>query len=176
MQFVDPNIVCSQFHVRTGDAVADFGAGSGYFLSPLSAAVGHEGVVYAFDIQKNLVDSMGEHVRRNNLNNVRVLWVDLEESEGSTLGAAQLDVVTIINTLFQFEDKPAVLAETYRTLRSGGKLFVVEWSESFGNLGPEPGAVVPKESAQALVEQQGFVYEREFAAGEHHYGLAFRKP
>lgn len=176
MRFVDPNIVCSQFHIRTGDTVADFGAGGGYFLLPLSQAVGPEGEVYALDIQKNLVASMGEQVRRENLGNVRVLWVDLEEPTGSTLGEEQLDTVTIINTLFQFEDKPAVLAEAYRILRKGGKLFIVEWSESFGNLGPEPGAVVSSQSAQALAEAQGFVCEREFPTGEHHYGLAFRKP
>jgi ubiquinone/menaquinone biosynthesis C-methylase UbiE len=176
MRFVEPTIVCSQFHLRTGDVVADFGAGGGFFLAPLSQAVGAEGTVYALDIQKNLVSAMGEQVRRENLGNVRVLWVDLEEASGSTLNSAELDAVTIINTLFQFEDKPAVLTEAYRTLRSGGKLLLVEWSESFGNLGPEPAAVVTADAARALAETAGFVLDRDFPTGEHHYGLAFRKP
>ncbi|HMA78929.1 MAG TPA: class I SAM-dependent methyltransferase [Candidatus Paceibacterota bacterium] len=176
MQFVDPTIVCSQFHLRVGDTVADFGAGGGYFLQPLSQAVGSDGTVYALDIQKELVAAMGEFVRRENLNNVRVLWVDLEEPEGTTLSAGQLDAVTIINTLFQFEAAPAVFAEAYRTLRSGGKLIVIEWSESFQNLGPEPSAVVSSAAARALAEGAGFVHERDFPAGDHHYGMTFRKP
>jgi ubiquinone/menaquinone biosynthesis C-methylase UbiE len=176
MQFVEPTVVCSQFHLRPGDTVADFGAGGGYFLAPLSQAVQKDGTVYALDIQKNLVDAMGEQVRRDDLNNVRVLWVDLEELAGSTLDAATLDAVTVINTLFQFEDKAAVMAEAYRTLRSGGKLLIIEWSESFGNLGPEPQAVVSNATARALAEAAGFVHERDFPAGEHHYGIAFRKP
>jgi ubiquinone/menaquinone biosynthesis C-methylase UbiE len=156
--------------------VADFGAGGGYFLAPLSTAVGAEGTVYALDIQKGLVAALGEQVRRENLSNVRVLWVDLEEPQGTTLTAGVLDAVTIINTLFQFEEKPAVFAEAYRTLRSGGKLFIIEWSESFQNLGPEPSAVVSSSAARALAEAAGFVHERDFPAGDHHYGLAFRKP
>lgn len=176
MRFVEPAVVCSQFHLRPGDVVADFGAGTGFFLTPLSQAVGSEGVVYALEIQKNLVAAMGEQVRRDNLGNVRVLWADLEEPQGSTLSAGALDVVVIVNTFFQFDEKPAVLDEAYRTLRSGGKLFVIDWSESFGNLGPEPAAVVPATTARHLVEQQGFVFERDFPAGDHHYGLAFRKP
>lgn len=33
-KFVIPEVVTSQFLLREGDAVADFGAGSGFFLKP----------------------------------------------------------------------------------------------------------------------------------------------
>lgn len=176
MRFVEPAIVCSQFHLREGDVVADFGAGGGYFLAPLTQVVGAEGTVYALEVQKSLIESLSEIVRQKDYPNVQVLWADFEEPGGSTLEADVLDTAIMVNTLFQLTDKADALGEVFRTLRSGGKFFIIDWSESFGNLGPTPEAVVPEADAQALAEETGFVLERTFAAGEHHYGLALRKP
>jgi ubiquinone/menaquinone biosynthesis C-methylase UbiE len=176
MRFVEPAIVTTQFHIREGDTVADLGAGRGYFLEPLVNAVGAEGLVYALEIQKNLVETMGEQVRSAGMDNARVIWADLEEPNGTTLENDTLDVAIMVNTLFQLDDKAAGAHEVFRALRSGGKYFVVDWSESFNNLGPEPGAVLAEADARAIVESAGFVFERSFPAGAHHYGVAFRKP
>ena len=42
-RFVVPEVVSTHFHIKEGDIVADFGAGSGFFLKILSKAVGSEG-------------------------------------------------------------------------------------------------------------------------------------
>ena len=86
-----------------------------------------------------------------------------------------VDVGIMINTLFQLEDKKTALREVSRTLRSGGKFFVVDWTDSFGGLGPHADQVLTMQDAQALAEECGFVYERTFDAGDHHYGIGFRK-
>lgn len=174
-RFVEPEKVVTHFHLRPGDTVADFGAGSGYFMPVLSRAVTNEGRVYACEIQKNLLEKLGDTVRRSGLSNVEILWCDIEAPGGSKITDGALDASILVNTLFQLENKPAALAEIARTLRVGGKLFVVDWSESFGGLGPQPAAVVTEGEARALVESAGFVYENTYDAGDHHYGLAFRK-
>jgi precorrin-6B methylase 2 len=61
--FVVPEIVVSHFHIKDGDTVADFGAGSGYFLSALSKRT-ENGRVYACEIQKGLVEKISEQARR----------------------------------------------------------------------------------------------------------------
>ena len=175
-RFVEPDKVVGHFHLRPGDVVADFGAGSGYFLKALGAAVGEEGRIYACEIQKNLIDTLAEVARKAGLINVDTLWCDLEAPEGSKLGVGVLDAAIVINTLFQFDSKAAALSEIHRVLRSGGKLFIVDWSESFSGLGPQPGQVVDANAARALIETAGFVFDRTFDAGDHHYGLAYRKP
>lgn len=175
-RFVVPEIVATHFHFREGDVVADFGAGSGYFLEAFSKAVGQTGRVYACEIQRELVEKLGNTARAQNLTNVDPLWCDIEEPNGIKIANGVLDAAVLINTLFQVEDKAATLGEAMRTLRSGGKFIVIDWSESFGGLGPQPGQVVHKVDAQMMVEAAGFVLEREFDAGDHHYGLAFKKP
>tara|TARA_B100000745_G_scaffold273683_1_gene202195 strand:+ start:348 stop:941 length:594 start_codon:yes stop_codon:yes gene_type:complete len=174
-RFVVPGVVVTHFHIREGDTVADFGAGSGYFLETLACLVGQEGVVYACEIQKDLVEKMGNIARSKGLAQVNPLWGDLEELGGTKVPEGVLDVAMLVNTFFQIEDKQTALQEVLRTTRPGGKFFLVDWSESFAGLGPHADAVVTEQMAKDYCEQEGFVFERSFDAGDHHYGLAFRK-
>ena len=175
-RFVVPSLVVTHFHLREGDHVGDFGAGSGYFTEVLSGLVGSSGRVYACEIQKDLVEKIGNLARSKGLDNVDPLWCDLEEANGVTISDDSLDAAVVVNTFFQFEDKAGAVTEIMRTLKSGGKLFLIDWSESFSGLGPQPGQVVSENTARSQVESAGFVYERSYDAGDHHYGLAFRKP
>lgn len=173
-RFVVPEKVVSHFHIRAGDTVADFGAGSGYFVKVLAKAVGDDGLVHACEIQKNLVEAVGEQVRRDGLDNVEIHWCDVEEANGSKLPTDSLDIVLIVNSLFAFEDKPTALEEAKRVLRKGGRLIIIDWTESFGGLGPQPDQVIDAAAATNVAEQVGFTLERDFDAGDHHYGLSFR--
>lgn len=172
--FVAPETVVSHFNILNGDVVADFGAGSGYYLEAIASRTG-EGKVYACEIQKQLVERIGERARQHGLRNVFPLWCDLEEVNGIKIPTGTVDTGVLINTLFQIEDKEAAIREMNRVLRQGGKFFIIDWSESFGGMGPQAGDVVSKADAVALCERNGFVLDREFPAGDHHYGLAFRK-
>ena len=174
MKFVIPDVVASQFHLREGDKVGDFGAGSGFFIKILSDLVGSEGRVYACEIQKVLVEKLGDQVRLQGLDNVELLWCDLEEANASKIATDTLDAGIMVNTLYQFEEREAAAVEIRRILRTGGKLMIVDWSETVPGLGPTPDRLLTQEDCKALFESHGFIFERDFPAGEHHYGLAFR--
>jgi len=172
---VIPEMVITHFHLREGDLVADFGAGSGFFLKALSEAVGETGRVFACEIQKKLVEKLTDQARLNDLSNVHPLWCDLEEPNGIKISDGELDAGALVNTLFLIEDKPSAISEMARTLRKGGKFFVVDWTESFAGMGPASEQVMSADEATSLFEGNGFVLETEFPAGDHHYGLAFKK-
>lgn len=170
-----PEVVTSQFHLREGDKVADFGAGRGFFLRPLAEAVTAEGEVHLCEIQKGLVEVVSEQVRASGYDFAKTMWCDLEEVNGIPIPDGTLDAGILVNTLYQFEDRETAIAEMARTLRSGGKFFVIDWTDAVAGMGPTPDRLVGIADCTALLESQGFVYERDFPAGEHHYGLAFRK-
>lgn len=174
-RFVVPDVVATHFHLKEGEIVADYGAGSGFFLKTLSTAVGEEGRVFACEIQKPLVEKLGEQARLMGLSNIHPLWCDLEEAAGIKIADGELDAALLVNTLFLIEDKDTAIKEMGRTVRSGGKFFVIDWTESFAGMGPQPGQVITAADVTALFESNGFIYEREYPTGDHHYGLAFRK-
>ncbi len=169
-----PEVVSTHFNLKPGDVVADFGAGSGFFLKILSESV-QEGKVYACEIQKQLVEKLSEFIRLSNLPNVHPLWCDLEEENGIKLANGALDAGILVNTFFQFENKEKAIKEIRRVLKTGGLLHVIDWSESFGGIGPQPKDVVTKDKAISLFESLEFILEREFPAGDHHYGFTVRK-
>lgn len=174
-RFVQPDVVATHFHLTDGDVVADFGAGTGFYMKALSRAVGNRGRVYALEIQRGLVDKLGMLARECGYGNVEPIWCDLETMGGTKLADGILDAGILINTLFQIQDKDTALREIYRTIKSGGQLFVIDWTESFSGMGPQPGDVIDEYSARSLVESVGFKYERSFEAGGHHYGMSFRR-
>jgi ubiquinone/menaquinone biosynthesis C-methylase UbiE len=169
-----PDAVVSHFHIKDGDTVADFGTGSGHFLKALATRVG-VGKVYACEIQKALVEKISDQVRASGLHNVFPLWCDLEEPDGLKIKSDAVDVGILVNTLFQLEDKTTAIKEMARTIHTGGRLMIIDWTDSFKGLGPAPDQVMVATDATALCESLGFVLEKDFPAGGHHYGLAFRK-
>ena len=174
-RFVRPDDAVTHFNLCEGDRVADFGAGSGFFVKALSKRVGGNGKVYACEIQKMLVDKLGAVARENKLTNIEPLWCDIEKDGGTKLADGILDAGIMVNILFQLEQKETALKEVARTISSGGNLFVIDWTESFGGLGPLAENIVDESLAKKLVESAGFKFVRSYDAGEHHYGLAFRK-
>ena len=175
MPFSDPEKNVRYLKLEEGMRAADFGTGSGAYASALSVRVGNTGKVYAIDIQQELLRTLERNLRERGVRNVEFVWSDLDELGGSKLRAASQNAVVIANLLFQSENKLGLLREASRVLKHDGELLVVEWSDSFSNLGPVPEAVVTLSQAKSLLAEAGFAPEREFEAGDHHYGLISRK-
>jgi len=175
MVFVDPEDVLDQLVLGEGRTVADLGAGSGAYVLPSARRVGDSGKVYAIDIQKNFLDKIKNDAKQARLTNVEVLFGDIEERGGTELTDNSVDVAILSNTLFQLEEKAEAAREIHRILEPGGRVLVVDWSDSFGGIGPVADAIVLQEEARDIFERNGFAHERDIKAGEHHYGMVFRK-
>src|SRR5262245_39851892 len=65
-----PAEVVTLLDLRPGHVVADIGAGTGYFLSYWSKAVGSQGHVLALDVEPNMVEYMKRRTRRAGWANV----------------------------------------------------------------------------------------------------------
>ncbi|MFH1170101.1 MAG: methyltransferase domain-containing protein [Candidatus Vogelbacteria bacterium] len=173
MAFSDPKSVVAQFHLQPGMTVADFGTGSGAYALALDRAVGPEGKVYAIDIQKELLARLGRAAKDLHLHNIEVIRGDLEVVHGSTLADHTVDFVVIANLLFQTSAKYILVREAKRILKLDGRVALIDWSNSFGGLGPKPEAVVTPAEAKKIFAEAGFAFLNDFPAGDHHYGLMF---
>ena len=180
--FIKPEEIIKNFEVRPGMTAADFGSGSGHYVLAIAKKMnnsglpaGKAGVVYAIDIQKNLLETIKSEAVKQHLSNVDIIWADIEGKEGTKLANGILDLAIASNILFQIGDKEALAKEIKRTLKSGGRVAVIDWSASFGGAGPAPKAVVAKNEAERIFIQEGFLEEREFPTGDNHYGIIFKK-
>lgn len=174
--FSDPHNILRQCGVSLGSVVGDFGTGSGAYARALAALVGEKGTVYAFDVQKELITALGKEIAGSKEQVIHPLWVDLEAPRGSMLGDATLDLAVVANLLFQIEHKEGFMREVTRVLRPGGRLLLIDWKESFGNIGPHKDHVVSEARAKELARDAGLSLDRSIEAGAHHYGFTFRKP
>ena len=174
MAFSDPRTNVMRFGITEGMCIADFGSGSGHYTRAAAEAVGDSGKVYAIDIQRALLNNVKD-ISRPTRKNIEVLWGNVEKPRGSKLSNASVDGVIIANALFQFEDRNAALVEAYRVLKPKGRLFLVDWSDSFGGIGPQQEDLESAGVARTRAEETGFSFIRNIEAGEHHYGLIFRK-
>ncbi len=172
--FAHPSRNVSVLGIEPGMKVADFGAGSGAYVLAIAERMANAGHLYAVDIQRDLLRKVKNEAHARGHKNVETIWGDLEQPNGSHLATRHIDLVLISNLLFQAEEKHRVLSEASRVLKSNGRLALIDWTESFGGLGPIKKHVLKKEKAIELAESAGFVLEKEFPAGAHHYGLIFR--
>lgn len=160
--------------IREGMHVADFGSGSGHHALSIAERLEGRGRVYAIDIQKDLLRRIANEARRRGFDTVDVIWADLEMPRASKIADNIIDLVLVSNILFQIADKLAILAEARRILKPAGRVSIIDWADSFEGFGPADEEVLEREKAIELAERAGFVLEKEFPAGAHHYGLIFR--
>jgi ubiquinone/menaquinone biosynthesis C-methylase UbiE len=173
--FSDPQKNIEQCGIQAGMEIADLGAGSGFYTVAAAKALIATGRVYAVDAQKDLLTKIKNTAVAQGLYNVEVIWGDIEKPSGTHLHEASIDLSLLSNILFQLEDKQGMINEVKRILKPGGRVLVVDWSDSFGGIGPEPKKVVLKGSTVEMFEKNGFHQDKEIDAGSHHYGIIFKK-
>jgi ubiquinone/menaquinone biosynthesis C-methylase UbiE len=173
--FAEPDANIAQLGLQENEVVADFGAGSGAYTVAAAKALHGTGRVYAVEIQKDLLTRMQNTARSSALGNIQVVWGNIEKRGGTKLPDNSLDVVILSNVLFQTDDKKATFEEVRRVLRPGGRLLLVDWTASFGNLGPVPDHIFTEVAARALAAEAVFLFDKVINAGNYHYGLIFRK-
>ena len=175
MRFSNPDANIKLFKLEPGMLVADFGAGSGEYTIASARVVGRRGMVYAVDIQQELLSRIKNTANKEELENVETVWGDIESLGGSGLKDDTVDAVIVSNILFQVEDKNVVIQEISRVLKRNGKVLVVDWKDSFNGLGPKSESVLPLNLIKELFEKHNFSFQHEIEAGAHHYGAIFKR-
>lgn len=174
LMFADPEQIIRQCNLTEGMQVADLGAGSGAY-TVAAARHARGGKVYAVEVQKELLARIQNEAARAHLTNIEVLWGNIEKYGGTKLKDVSIDFVIASNVLFQVDDRAAFVREVARIIKPGGRVLLVDWSDSFGGMGPSGESVITKPRAESLFVSAGFSVEKEVSAGAHHYGIVFKK-
>ncbi len=173
--FLNPARAVRLAKIHEGHLVADFGAGSGFFTRAAAREVGEGGQVWAVDLNRDLLPRIKNLSAAENLRNVQVVHGDIETVGGTPLPPDHFDFAIIANVLFSATEREAVAAEAKRILKKTGRVLVIDWSGSFGGLGPHESHVVNEREAKKFFESAGFTFVEEVPAGAYHWGAVFRK-
>lgn len=109
--------------VRPGMAVADIGAGGGYYTVRVAPRVGPRGLVYAQDIVPKYLDGLKARVRKRGLRNVRFV---LGKPFDPGLPAHAIDIALLIHMYHEIEEPYALLWNLRQSLKPGGRIAIVD--------------------------------------------------
>jgi len=172
-----PRLVLEKVGLKEKMTVADLGCGSsGYFTLVAAEMVGKRGKVYAVDILKTALQGVIGRAKMSGVHNIIPVWSNLEVPNGAkVIKNNSLDVALLINILFQSKNHEAILKETARMTKQRGKVLIVDWESTGAPFGPTIEDRPDKENLKRLAQQQGLKFVEEFAAGQYHFGLIFKK-
>jgi SAM-dependent methyltransferase len=167
-----PGIVIRVLGLEEGYNVADLGAGTGYFTQILSREVGSGGIVYAVDIEPDMIAFVDQ---RTDLGPATVRTV-LARPDDPGLPPRELDVVLAVNTWHHIDDRLNYLERLRQTLRPGGRLAIVDWHEGELPMGPPAGHKLSRDDVVAEFAEANWHLGTESVALPYQYFLVFYPP
>jgi ubiquinone/menaquinone biosynthesis C-methylase UbiE len=150
-----PELVMDALRIAENSTVADVGAGSGFFTVRLARRVGPNGVVYAEDIQPEMIESIKRRVSREGLNNVATR---LGTATDTNLPKGALDAVLVVDVYQEVQNEASrirLLRHLADTLKPQGRIGIVNYKPGEGGPGPEPGRRLDRAVVEAEVRAAG---------------------
>lgn len=170
-EFVNPIEILNQLELRSSMIAADFGCGTGGWTIPLAQRL-EQGKVFAIDILEEPLSALKAKTSLQGISNINRILADVEKGVPE-IQDSSCDLVLMTDLLFQLDEREAVFNEANRVLKTGSKILVVSWNVN-SSFGPRQGKVSPDE-VKEIAKNSGFKLEKQFKAGDYHYGLVFTK-
>lgn len=150
------NRVMDILGITPGKAVADIGAGSGWFTVRASKRVGSSGVVYAVDINPEAIRYIDERAAKEQLSNVKTI---LSKADDPLLPANSVDAVLLLKTYHEVAQPVTLLRKLRAALRAGAKVGVIDRNGNGEDHGVGSEVVIreAKEAGYHLVKKYDFV-------------------
>lgn len=173
--FFNPTEILKEIGVQEGMRIADFGAGYGYMSFAASNLVGNKGIVYALDVKKAVIEHIKNEIKNNGFNNIKPIWTNLELFNHNPIKSGSMDMVLIVNMLFQSNKHKEILEEAKRVLKTGGTITVIDWKKQATPFGPPIDERVDLEKLKQTAYNIGLNRIKEFEPGPYHFGILFKK-
>lgn len=152
-EIIPPDKIIELLQLKEGEVVLDLGCGIGYLTLPAAQKVGPRGFVFGLDIQEAMLVEALARSRQNNLHHIA--WV-LTPPDHISLPAESVDCVTMVMVAHEIPHLGAMLKECRRVLRRGAGIGIVEWNNTFTEMGPPLEHRLKAEVLMQVMQQQGF--------------------
>jgi predicted methyltransferase len=149
-----PEQIMDSLGIAEGSEVADIGVGSGWFTIRLARRVGPNGVVYAEDVQRQMLEATRRRVSREGLKNVETR---LGTSTDPNLPPHALDATLVVDVYPEVDDRVTFLRNLAAALKPSGRIGVVNYKPGQGGPGPvaDEGVRVDSSAVEADARAAG---------------------
>jgi predicted methyltransferase len=164
--------IVAALKLRPGMTVADIGAGTGLFTRLFAREVGASGRVYAVDIAPEFIANILRIAREQQLANITGI---VNTATDTKLPSGVLDVAFVCDSYHHFEYPRAMLGSIHKAMRSGAKLYVIDFEKVPGLSSRWVMDHVRLDKATAIreIEAAGFVFVGEERVLRENYFLRF---
>jgi ubiquinone/menaquinone biosynthesis C-methylase UbiE len=158
--------------IGEASVVADLGAGSGWFTVRLARRVGPNGMVYAEDVQRPMIQAIKIRVDRLGVKNVTTVL----GTQSDPRLPVTVDAVLIVDAYHEMEQAVALLRNLATKLKSTGRIGIIDFTKDGGGPGPAIEGRVDSETVIRDAQQAGLVLRSRETFLKYEYMLVFEKP
>ena len=167
-----PEQIMDKLLIAEGSAVADLGAGGGWFTMRLAARVGPNGIVYAEDIQPPMIEAINKRIARAQVRNVKTIL----GTQSDPRLPAPIDAALINDAYHEMEQPVAVLRNVVRRLKPQGRIGIVEFKKDGWGPGPPMDERMDPERIVRDAEAAGLRLLSRESFPRYLYMLVFARP
>jgi len=148
-----------ELRLKPGMKVCDMGAGNGYHTLPMGEAVGETGVVYAVDVQPEMIEMLKQRIAEKNLTNIKPIVGLYHDPK---LEPNTCDLILLVDVYHEFSHPIEMLAGMREALKPGGQLVLVEFRAEDDSVPIKPEHKMTKAQITKELNANGYQLAREF--------------
>ena len=155
----DCRLLLEALEVKKGQRICDLGCGNGFYTLELARRVGPDGLVYAVDIQPEMLRMLARRAAEEGLDNIRPILGTVADPR---LPKGEVDLVLCIDVYHEFSHPEPMLARIRESLSPEGRLVLAEFRGEDPAVPIKPLHKMTKAQVRAELEPAGFRVAREF--------------
>lgn len=172
-RYQKPAQVIEALRVKPGMAVGDLGSGSGYFTRRFVEAVTEAGIVYAIDVEPEMLAYVKESVIH--MHTAFTAEFILARPDSPKLPFESIDLLFVCNTIHHLEERSKYFRDLQSSLRPGARIAIIDFypDERSGELGFPKHHLVSRDTVIREMAEAGYKLEREHSFLPKQYFLEF---
>lgn len=164
------NEVIEKLKLKPGDIVADVGSGSGSFSIPMAKAIAPNGVLYAVDIDQEMLNHVAERAKKEGVSNIKTV---LGEYDDPKLPVKNVDVAFFHRVLHMIEHRQAYVNATAKYLKPDGRIVVIDKNREDS---PDSWMWLNQSDVDTWMAAISFYPAEKFAVFDDRYFVSYQRP
>ena len=153
------SLMLANCQVKPGMTVCDMGCGNGFYTFRLAEMVGPEGLVYAVDIQPEMLVFLREEMERRGVDNIVPILGSVHHPR---LPAGQIDAILLADVYHEFSHPEQMLAAMRESLKPDGFAILLEFRAEDPRVPIKPLHKMSKEQIMLEWPTNGFKLRDQF--------------